>query len=297
MNAKLLNLPGGASLCGMVILVLLFASPAAAQNPADFSYSILGAVPSEMTLETPSVTSSTLTSTDLRTTGGIAIKVYEFVGERGTPVSIDVMSEDFDAYVMLIGPGFPEVQTDDDSGGACNARLTVFLPGTGTYRVVAGSLVAEGGDFTLRLDNREHPALQGDCGGGGDYLADMAALESQGFAEIGGEVTGDLLIDGPTVANGAAGAAWELIGTVGQTVFVDLMSDEFDSLLYITGPDVSGYMTDDDSGGACNSRLQLTFGSDEPYRIVASALGEGQGGLYTIRVSETELPLSNESCF
>ena len=297
MKAKRLHPPRASILVAALTAALAVASPAQAQNPAEFSYSILGFVPSVTTLEVGSVTNGTLTSTDIRTTGGITIKVYEFAGEQGTPVSIDVLSDDFDAYVYLTGPGYEDVLTDDDSGGACNARLTVFLPGTGTYRVAAGSLSAEGGDFTLRLDGREHPPVQGECGGGGDYGAAIAELESEGFVEVGGEVSGDLLIDGPTLPGEAPAAAWELIGTPGQTVYVDLISDEFDAVLYVTGPDVTGYMTDDDSGGACNSRLRLTVGSDEPYRIVASALGEGQGGLYTLRLSEEERPLSTGSCF
>jgi len=296
MRTKLLHSVQTTSLVAAVVLAAVGSSPAQAQDAADFGYSILGAVSANATIKSPSETSGTLTSTDWRTTAGVRIQVFEFAGEQGVPLSIDVISEDFDAYVFLIGPGYEDAMIDDDSGGACNARLTVFLPGTGTYRVVVGSLGAEGGDFTLRLDAREHPGVQGDCGGGGDYGEAIAALESQGFATVDGEVSGDLLIDGPTLPGGTPAAAWDLMGTVGQVVYVDLISDEFDALLYATGSDVSGYMTDDDSGGACNARIRLTIGSDEPYRIVVSSLGEGQGGLYTLRVSTDEPPLTPGSC-
>jgi len=197
---------------------------------------------------------------------------------------------------MIVGPGYPDVMTDDDSGGACNARLTVFLPGTGTYRVAAGSLSGEGGDFTLRIDGREHPGVQGECGGGGEYGEEIGGLESNGFVSVDSEVNGDLLIDGPTLFGGTPVAAWDIIGTPGQTVYIDLISDEFDALLYVIGSDISGFMTDDDSGGACNSRVRLTFGSDESYRIAAASLGEGQGGLYTLRVSTEEQPQTPGPC-
>lgn len=275
----------------------LSAAPILAQSSAEFGYSILGAVPATP-VDIVSETAATLSGTDLRTTGGMTIQVFEFTGEQGMPVSIDVMSEDFDAYLFLVGPGFDDVMTDDDSGGACNARLTVFLPGSGTYRVAAGSLGGSTGAYTLRLDGREHPGVQGDCGGGGggDYVEAMNAMESNGFVDVGSEASADLLLDGPTLLDMGPAAAWDVIGAVGQTVTIDLISEEFDALLYVAGPDISGYMSDDDAGGACNSRIQLTIGSDEPYRIVAMALGEG-GGLYTIRVSEETPPVSTDSCF
>ena len=283
---------------GVILAASSYGTPVLAQSASDFGNSILGVVPAVGTLESPSETSGTILGTDLETTGGVLIKVYEFEGEQGAPLSIDVMSDDFDAYLFLAGPGYDDALIDDDSGGACNARLTVFLPGTGMYRVVAGSLSGEGGDFTLRLDGREHAAAQGECGGGGgdEYSTEIAALESNGFADVGDEVSGDLLIDGPSLFGGAPVTAWDVIGTPGQTVYIDLISTEFDALLYVTGPDVSGFISDDDSGGACNSRVELTFGSDEPYRIAVSSLGEGQGGLYTLRLSEEEMPITSGPC-
>lgn len=283
---------------GLMLVASISGTPVLAQSASGFGNSILGVVPVVATLQSPSETNGTLLATDLETTGGVLIKVYEFEGEQGTPLSIDVISDDFDAYLFLAGPGYDDVLIDDDSGGACNARLTVFLPGTGVYRVVAGSLSGEGGDFTLRLDGREHAAMQGECGGGGgdEYATEIAALETNGFADIGGEVDGDLLIDGPSLFGGSSVTAWDVIGTAGQTIYIDLISTEFDALLYVTGPGIAGFISDDDAGGACNSRVQLTFNSDEPYRIAVSSLGEGQGGLYTLRLSEEEMPVASGPC-
>src|SRR2546426_12164840 len=49
----------------------------------------------------------------------------------GETVTIDLVSDVFDAYVFLLGPGLErERPQDDDSGGSCNARLTARLPQT-----------------------------------------------------------------------------------------------------------------------------------------------------------------------
>jgi len=53
---------------------------------------------------------------------------------------IDLAATAFDAYAFLVGPGFETgAPQDDDSGGHCNARLTVRLPRTGDYFIVVTS--------------------------------------------------------------------------------------------------------------------------------------------------------------
>ena len=65
---------------------------------------------------------------------------WRLSGTAGKTVTIDVMTDAFDAYAFLLGPGFESAAPqDDDSGGRCNARLTVRLPRTGDYFIVVTS--------------------------------------------------------------------------------------------------------------------------------------------------------------
>jgi hypothetical protein len=58
----------------------------------------------------------------------------------GETVTIDLVADTFDVYLLLLGPGLEREQPqDDDSGGRCNARLTVRLPQAGDYYVVVTS--------------------------------------------------------------------------------------------------------------------------------------------------------------
>ncbi|HKW39834.1 MAG TPA: hypothetical protein VJN39_01170 [Gemmatimonadales bacterium] len=68
---------------------------------------------------------------------------WRLAGHAGQTVTIDLAATAFDAYVFLLGPGFEGAPPqDDDSGGQCNARLTVRLP--------------RGGDYIIVVTSREH---------------------------------------------------------------------------------------------------------------------------------------------
>src|SRR5256884_230034 len=94
-------------------------------------------------------------------------------GRAGETVTIDLASTAFDAYLFLLGPNeSPKPPQDDDSGGRCNARLTLRLPASGDYLIVATSSERHAtGAFTRfrwRLINI-HPALLPAFGGDGMY--------------------------------------------------------------------------------------------------------------------------------
>ena len=87
-------------------------------------------------------------------------------GQAGQTVTIDLMSTEFDAYVMLRGPGITGSRdySDDDSGGTCNARLTVTFPQTADYEIIvntAGKL--ETGAFTITVGAGSKPKLLTRC--------------------------------------------------------------------------------------------------------------------------------------
>jgi hypothetical protein len=78
---------------------------------------------------------------------------WRLAGRAGQTVTIDLASDAFDAYAFLLGPGFQGAPPqDDDSGGHCNARISVRLPRTGEYLiVVTSSEHFATGPFTLSV--------------------------------------------------------------------------------------------------------------------------------------------------
>ena len=65
--------------------------------------------------------------------------VWTFQGTAGQAITIDVMSDDFDAYGQLLDATGNRLAEDDDSGGNLNARLTYTLPATGQYQIVVNN--------------------------------------------------------------------------------------------------------------------------------------------------------------
>jgi hypothetical protein len=61
---------------------------------------------------------------------------WEIEGRRDAVVTVDLVSDSFDAYLIVYGPGLEGGGLqDDDSGGLCNARLTVRFPESGAYHI------------------------------------------------------------------------------------------------------------------------------------------------------------------
>ncbi|MBI4419630.1 MAG: PPC domain-containing protein, partial [Gemmatimonadetes bacterium] len=67
------------------------------------------------------------------------VEWWEIQGRAAETVTIDMESDDFDAFLLLRGPGGTS-ESDDDSGGNCNPRITITFPETGTYRIGANTV-------------------------------------------------------------------------------------------------------------------------------------------------------------
>jgi hypothetical protein len=90
---------------------------------------------------------------------------WRLAGRSGEAVTIDLAADEFDAYAYLLGPGLDAAPPqDDDSGGRCNARLTVRLPQNGDYFIVVTSSEPYAtGAFTLSVVAGPKPAALAPC--------------------------------------------------------------------------------------------------------------------------------------
>ena len=75
---------------------------------------------------------------------------HTFAGKAGETLTIDLTSQDFDAYLILLDPDKNKVAEDDDGGEDNNARIVLTLPSNGTYTLILSSAKAqESGNYIL----------------------------------------------------------------------------------------------------------------------------------------------------
>jgi len=77
---------------------------------------------------------------------------------EGEVVTVDLASDSLDAFLILFGPGLTSDLQDDDSGGNCNARLTLRFPKSGAYHIVVTTAEKrQAGPYTLSVASGAKP--------------------------------------------------------------------------------------------------------------------------------------------
>ncbi len=227
---------------------------------------------------------------------GRLLQGWAFRAAPGANVTFDLISDDFDAYLYVVGEGGREVMEDDDSGGECHARILYRMGTSGEVLVVASGYSEDGalGHFTLHARTNPPPPLDEPCSrwGDWDFWDDEGSLPEELTAEgrtiaVGETVNGILGEERWSSGRGQPLQAWELELTQGQTVVIDLMSDDFDAYLYVTGTGMEAVAYDDDGGDGLNSRMVFTAPASGSYLVVASVFSSGEGR-YTLRVAGVE---------
>lgn len=183
--------------------------------------------------------------------GDGAVHRYQITGEAGQRVIIDLMSDDFDAYLRVID-GEGREFSDDDGGSDYNSRLGYTFEEDGQIQVVASSIGgSEGGAYTLSV-----------------------AMSAE---EVVAQYEGELTMDDTRGYDGTIYDVYEYDGESGDRAGFLVESEDFDSVVYVSNPDGSNLGRDDDGGGGTNSRLDVTFSETGTYMIYVVSFFEGTG--------------------
>ena len=84
---------------------------------------------------------------------GSFYREHTFQGSAGQTITVSLESSDFDTYLMVLDSNEQLLgQNDDISANNTNSSLTLTLPATGTYRVIANTFDHTGnGQYTLEV--------------------------------------------------------------------------------------------------------------------------------------------------
>lgn len=217
-------------------------------------------------------------------TEDLAERRYTFAGTEGDAIEITLSSDDFDTYLILLSDAGDELFSSDDSGGSTNSQIIADLPYTGDYTIVVTSFSAVvlgetvSGDYVLTLNSDAEP----------DQPIEIVVTDG-GEIESGETVEGEL--DGDVQAVG-----YTFEGEAGQFVTIIMDSPDFDPFVYLLDENGDEVISDDDSGGNFNSRIDgFELPEDGEYTVVASSfsarfVGEGVEGIYTLRLTISDEP-------
>lgn len=200
---------------------------------------------------------------------GSYYNAYSFEGQAGQRITIDMTSNEVDPFLILIGPDQDGLfLQDDDSGGNYNARLSLQLPSSGTYTIVANAY-AEGevGGYQLRLT----------AGGGGTTSPAPSGviLRQQGRLGPGN----------PTLQDGSYFQEFKFQGRSGQRVHLRLASDSFNTYLLLVDQAGSTLAENDDaSPTTTNSELTVSLPGDGQYSVIVNAYNQGEQGEFLLVV-------------
>ena len=103
-----------------------------------------------------------LGASDRRLESGEYVDEFRFSGRRGQRVSIELGSEAFDTYLILVPPSGEQIDNDDEGNGeSTDSRIETALPADGEYRILVTSFQpGETGRYRLALRESAGSARQ-----------------------------------------------------------------------------------------------------------------------------------------
>src|SRR5919197_6331439 len=224
--------------------------------------------------------------------------------------TVDLTSDDFDAYLILAKGRGEKLVDNDDGGGDCNARLVYTATDDHPLRIFvnpASRPRRQTGRFTLKVtEGQSAVETKGNC-----RLARTVASTAQTMQQsnvsrssggtlatipmirLGDTINGPLSAGDSLYPDNSYFKFYQFTAPAGRPVTIDLSSDDFDPVLIVRGPDLDNSIINDDGGPGCAARISRTFPSAGPYRILVNTTNspERQTGSFSLSITETATPV------
>jgi len=199
-------------------------------------------------------------------------RLYVLPCVEGRGYTIDLRSEDFDAFLRLEDPSGKQIADDDDSGGGVkghDARIVFTAAKTGNYTICATSFNAGAkGKYTLNVDHD---------GKGKDlalkYLMDVTA-----------RLTKEDMVD-KTRGSSCFTKTYKIDMQSKTTYIIELDSKDFDAYVRLENSEGKQVAFDDDGAGVgLNAKLVYSCDKAGTYTIFATSFEEAAVGEFQLRV-------------
>ena len=199
---------------------------------------------------------------------------YPVEVQAGQWVEVDLQSNDFDTYVVLLSPSGANEQNDDFEGSTNRSLLLVQASESGTWQVYATSYArGETGRYSLAVN----------VGGEADP-GDVALVSTQGQAPGARFESGRLEAGDDQLTSGEFKDEYTVQGRAGEQLVLDLRSSDFDTYVILIQPDGEQVENDDHEGDRTRSMVTTTLPADGSYRVLVTSYESGETGAYDLTI-------------
>ncbi len=225
-----------------------------------------------MALELGADVAGSLDEGDATHISGGAMDRWAVALDGGQSVVVVASSDAFDTVVEIDGPGGFATANDDAPGQGTNSRASFVAPESGTYYLTVRPYDSTtGGTYALSA-YREDVALQ----------AEPTATSGATAIAYGESLTGELDGGDATRATGQSVESFTFTGHAGERVVIDLSSADFDTYLFLQGPDGRGTENDDVAVDNFNSRIDYVLPTSGAWNIIASSYEIEEAGAFNL---------------
>ena len=223
-------------------------------------------------------------------------KIYVIPMIANRSYQIDMVSRNFDTFLGLEDPNGAHVASDDDSGGALNARIVYVAKVSGNHRVFAQPCGGGLGPFVLTV-REGGPGQAPQANFPNDLLPPKLGKVIRPPQEIQASLKDGVLLaeshlnvaDGTDMQTRGYCKIFSVTLVANRTYVIDLVSKEFNAFLRLDDPPGQTVAFNDDGGAGTNARIRFTTNGTGIYRVFAIARGEGTGRFsLTIRDAANE---------
>jgi serine protease Do len=240
---------------------------AIANNPTP---TIVGYNP--LNLNGPAI-ATTLSATDNTLPDGSYFKSYQFQGQAGQSLVIEMRSNSIDPYMVLFDGNGRKVAEDDDGGGGKNARIAITLPSTGKYTLYANSYeVGDTGAFTLSATLSNNFTAESKTESSSDR---GILLEKKGVLGTASRIF---------ARDGSLFETFSFNGQAGQIVQIDLISGDFHPYLVLFAPNSKLVKENNGLPTRKNASMTVELPVTGTYRAIVNAFDRTGKGAYRLIV-------------
>ena len=234
------------------------------------------AMPSILDLNGKAI-ASVLNASDSTLPDGSYYKAYQFQGQAGQSVVIEMRGNGIDPYLVLFDAAGRKVIEDDDGGGGKNARIAIALPSTGKYTLYANSFeVGQTGSFTIsgRLSNNFTAQSTGEPTGDQSVILlknGILGTQSRVFAR-----------------DGSLFETFSFNGQAGQVVQIELVSADFHPYLVLFAPNSKVLQENNGLPSRNKASMTLELPLTGTYQTIVNTFDRTGKGTYKLIVKRVK---------